>query len=670
MIIPIYFSYLTYTKQGISNACFPLGISMVASYAKKRLGDKIDLAIFQYPEHLSKSLENRAPRFACFSNYSWTLDISHEFAKKIKEKSPETITVFGGPNYPIEKNEQEKFLKSYSGIDFYIKGEGEKGFIELFESLEKFNFDIKKFKQKNTKTGNCYYFWDGKIINEETLPRLENLDEIPSPYLEGLLDKFFDKNLTPTIQTSRGCPFRCTYCQEGQEYFNKITRFSPKRIKEELAYIAKRVKVPNLIITDSNFGMYSEDLETCNHIAVLKKENNWPKYIDGNLGKNKKVVFEAVNLLEGDICLSAPVQSTDQDVLKNINRKNISLERIIEIAQGGKAANANSFSEIILCLPGDTKSAHFKSMFDMIDADINVVRSHQLLMLPGSDISTRKTREKYGMKTKFRLQPRCFGDYKVYNKNFSACEIDEICISNNTMPYKDYLECRSMDLTIEIFYNNAIFQELANFLKQQNIGVSSFIKEVQNKIPKSPLKRLYNNFLKETENSLWKSKKELESFIKQPGIVERYIKEESRINEQLGYRALAFFNNMETLHKISFACARDLLIKDDNFNKEKDCYLYELSKFSLFRKNNLLSLDEKQIGQFNYDFVSLSNNKFNDNALLYKLNDNIEISFSHSDEQKELISRYIQQFGLSLNGLGTMLSKSNANKFYREIKAV
>ena len=197
----------------------------------------------------------------CFTNYSWTLDISHEFAKKIKSKFPKTIAIFGGPNYPNEIDTQKSFLLSYPAIDFYIKGEGELGFVTLFENLKKFNFDAETLKRSKLKIGNCHYIFNNELYIGENLPRVKDLNDIPSPYLSGMFDKFFDKVLIPTIQTSRGCPFKCTFCQEGKDYFTKIYKYSLDRLVAELEYISKRVKVPNLYVLDSNFGMYKQDVE-------------------------------------------------------------------------------------------------------------------------------------------------------------------------------------------------------------------------------------------------------------------------------------------------------------------------------------------------------------------------------------------------------------------------
>jgi len=575
--------------------------------------------------------------------------------------------VFGGPNYPNEASTQKEFLLSYPAIDFHIKGEGETAFVELFENLEKFDFDVNAFKKNKIKSGNCHYVFEKKLIEGEVLPRIGNLDEIPSPYLSGSLDKFFDKTLTPSIQTIRGCPFKCTFCQEGKDYFTKIHKFSRERVKAELEYIAKKVQVTNLEIVDSNFGMYKQDVEVCKDISVIRKRDGWPKFIETSLGKSKKIM-ESISILEGGLPVSVSVQSTDDAVLESIKRKNIPPKTAIEIIKESDTHGGSSFGEIILCLPEDTLDKHFKSMFDMIDAGTNVVRSHQLLMLPDSDMNTLEQRKKFGMETRYRLQPKCFGNYELYNETFSCAEIDELCVANNTISYDEYLKCRFLNLTVELFYNNGVFKEYINLLKQYDIKASTLIKKINDSISSTSLIGLYNNFMQETEKSLWKDKTELEKYIKSPSMIDKYIKNDLRVNEQLAYRAKAFFYKMSDLHNIVVKAVKELINDKSSLGEAQEIYLNELTRFSLLRKTNLLSFDKEKTDKFHYDFVEISKRNFNDVPFFYFSSKQININFSHSNEQKKIISRYMDQIGSSMNNLGTILSKSVVEDFYRRVE--
>jgi len=127
---------LTHTGQLIAVNTIPLGISYVASYAKQTFQNEIDLEIFKYPDDFSDYLDKNTPKLACFSSFSWNIRIGHEYARLIKEASPETITIFGGPNFPDTPDEQKEFLQNHPEIDGYVEFEGEKSFVALFEALK------------------------------------------------------------------------------------------------------------------------------------------------------------------------------------------------------------------------------------------------------------------------------------------------------------------------------------------------------------------------------------------------------------------------------------------------------------------------------------------------------------------------------------------------------
>ena len=87
---------------------------------------------------------------------------------------------------------------------------------------------------------------DPKIVSGKYLERIKDLDEIPSPYLNGMLDKFFDGKLTPFLETNRGCPFTCSFCHTGADYYHKLNKFfSEKRVQDEIDYVEKNAKTWN-----------------------------------------------------------------------------------------------------------------------------------------------------------------------------------------------------------------------------------------------------------------------------------------------------------------------------------------------------------------------------------------------------------------------------------------
>jgi len=102
MTTTISFTDLTHTGSILPANTFPLGISMVAAYAKQELGDEIDFEIFKYPEDFSQYLEKGIPKIAAFSCYSWSFNLCLAFAERIRKASPQTIIIYGGVHFPTE----------------------------------------------------------------------------------------------------------------------------------------------------------------------------------------------------------------------------------------------------------------------------------------------------------------------------------------------------------------------------------------------------------------------------------------------------------------------------------------------------------------------------------------------------------------------------------------
>ncbi len=326
---------------------------------------------------------------------------------------------------------------------------------------------------------------------------------------------------------------------------------------------------------------------------------------------------------------------------------------------------------MILCLPGDTKEAHFKTIFDLMECDINVIRSHQFIMLFGSESATNWSRENYALVTRFRVTPRTMAPYELFGRATYAPEIDEICVANNTMPFEDYIECRLFNLTVEIFYNYGIFQELMIHLRRHGVSIPDFILNIHNRILSKtyPLADIYDGFMRETKE-LFETREELEDFLNQPGVKEKYLQGELGNNEQMMYRALAVFKHMDILHDTAFCAGREMLEQKSNLDEQGENYLRELATFSLLRKKDVLSVDGGIRKTFHFDFDGLQSCRFDADPLSFYRPNGINIEFDHSEKQKKLIKDYVKVYGLDNYGLGNILgTQSNVNNFYRRVAA-
>jgi len=665
----IAFCDLTHTSQIIAINTFPLGIGYVAAYAKENI-KKIKIDVFKLPDEFSEYLDKNTPDIVCFSNFSWNLNLQAEFAKKIKENSPNTVIIFGGPNFSNQPEQQIEFLNKYKSVDFYIEYEGEKPFFILFKELEKLNFNIEKFKKINPSVPSIRYLYDGELVSNKLIDRCSKLDELPSPYLSGVLDKFFDLKFIPMIQSSRGCPFQCTFCIEGSSYFRKVPRYSQGRVKEELKYIAERVKTTDMLITDSNFGIFPQDIETAKLIKQCQDEyNGYPHTVHVNTSKTgKQRTVDIVKILGETLPASAAVQSTDESVLKEIKRSNVSQDVLINYSKNIAKEGGQTEAEIILALEGDNKQKHIQSVKDMLDADMKFIRMHQLILLPGTEASSTVARKKWDHISRFRILPRCFGNYRYKNEKISAAEIEEICVGNKTMTHEDYVECRKFNLTVEIFNNDSIFSDLQIFLRSNEIKRSDLIERIHFLCLKDEVfSKIYKEFVDEEERNLAKSYEELEIFAKQDGIIDKYIEGFYGSNELQKYRALAVFKNMQKVHELAFKASTELLIEKEIFNKKIGVYMNELHDVSLIRKLDCLSPADKKEKRYHFDFKKLVELNFDTDPFKYYHKEGIDISFHHTNNQLKMIEDYKNQYGTTLVGLGRILSRANIERLFLTI---
>ncbi len=671
MTVKISFADLTHTGQVVAANTFPLGATMVASYAKQELGDQIDVEVFKYPDDFANYLDKGMPQFAGFSAFSWNIRLAHDYAKRIKAVSPKTITVFGGPNFPDAPKEQEAFLKRFPHIDCYFEFEGEISFVAFYNALKEIDFDWARFRDEKRLVQNIRYLSNGEFVAAPLAKKIDDPNIVPSPHLNGLSDKFYDGVLIPMIQSTRGCPYQCTFCWEGGSYFQKVKRFNQDRITKELDYISQRVgKVPDLCIVDANFGLFEGDMETAReiHRIQLSHPNRWPRTILAATAKNNKErTIEIVELLKETLPPTGAVQSTDAKVLANIKRKNVPNEVLAKMAQVTEQQGGQSEAEVILCLEGDSKKAHFQTVKDMLDSCFSFVRMYQFMMLPGTKSASQEHRDKYGFRTRFRVLPRCFGSYRFQNEQFQCAEIEEIVTGNKTMPHDDYLDCRAMHLTVETFHNDSIFFDLAQFLERQGIKRSEFISTIRDRVftDAPEIQKLYEGFRQEEQKNTWESYEQLDNFVRQAGCIDKYIAGEYGTNELYKYRALAVFQHLPALHDLAYGAAHSLLAGYDRLTEDAKVYLAELKEFSLLRKLSPLDTTQITLKVFHYDFPALLDKLFEADPTAFRVPKGVEIEILHTDQQRDLIEGYIRQYTTTPIGLGRILLRANMNRLYR-----
>ena len=664
---------LTHTgSKSYSPNLIPYPIGCIKSHLLEYSTHSSDLSveIFKDPQKFIDAFLEKKPTVVGFGNYVWNLELSTDLAKEIKSINPETLIVFGGPNFPLENKQREEWLRKRPFVDIYVVGDGEQSFTEIIDIWCE-THDINKVKEN--EISGCYSLVDDKLHRTgEFSPRIEDLDKIPSPYLSGYLDEFLkDSRLSPLLESNRGCPFTCTFCVDGTDSRSKIYHKSISRFEEELEYVAKHYEGKMLTIADLNFGMYARDIEISTGIARIKEKYDYPYYIQVSAGKNNKPrILECASILKGSMGLAASVQSLDKQVLENVKRNNISEQQLLEMTKAGNEMSANTYSEVILALPGDSKEKHFSTVLKLADSAIKIISMYQCMILEGSELGSEISKNHWKIQTKYRVLPRCFGAYRFGQKEILTAEIEEICVATSTLPIEDYYECRSFALTLGIFYQDEILLELYSFLRNFDINPSDLlpILHENRKYYSKGINDLYQSFDNDTRNELLDNRDQVRDLIKSDRtVIEKYAKGELGVNVLFKHRAIAALDLIDDIHEAAFSTASELLKKKDIQSYEKyNSFLQELKFFSILSKRNVFDYDKEYSHKFSYDFQKFLNERFS--SLPIKLETPIDVLFFSSDKQKQMIKERIEENGSDVNGIGKIISKMLGTMIHRKLK--
>lgn len=466
----VYFSQPSNKLPG--SVYLPYSAGAIAAYSwqfeeirsEYRLGEFIFMQ-----DDISQVVENiENPYLIGFSCYLWNTEYNLSLAKAIKEKWPDCITVFGGPNIP----ENTEYLERYEFIDILISGEGEVAFKELLCALKN-GSPFEKLKNISYRRETDFF------VTPKEIP--DDISDFPSPYTNGLFDsiinnpKYKGTQFDVVFETNRGCPYSCVFCYWGY-CENKFRTFPMKKIKAEIDWFAKN-KISFCFCADANFGILDRDEKIVDYIVEQKKLHGYPEKIESFAAKDKtdKVFDINYKLAQAGLTngVSVACQSLSPEVLKNIRRKNMSLEKLSETLNKYAKSGIPTYTDLILGLPGDSYESFCKSLAGVIEAgQHNSIQVAPFEMLPNTTMYTPEFIEKYKVKTvKANL---CLNRSKSCDTD-SLGSKSEIIVETSTMSRNDWRNAFRISTMVQGFHCMGLLTYVAVYLRREkNISYYDF----------------------------------------------------------------------------------------------------------------------------------------------------------------------------------------------------
>lgn len=405
-----------------------LALGMLAGYLRKvqsdgglqsyNIGKLLPAGLRAQPAApvLKKLSTLNTPAVCLFSSYVWNHDTNIEVATAVKQSAPGTLIIFGGPHVPKYEGETEQFLQDNPFIDIAVLGEGEVALAEILATLEA---RPEQGLEPLEQVSGVVFRSGGKVTRTPERKRLKDIGVLPSPYLSGELGDWFTGYSVAVLETNRGCPYGCTYCDWGSATLSKVTKFTPERVIAEVEFMAQR-KSEAIFIADANFGMLEQDIGIAEGIVAIHARYGYPKRIMTNFAKNGgrrlmrviKILHEGGLLPVGIIAL----QTTDPIVLKAIARDNIKTSSYEKLMDYFNSAGIPMASDLMVGLPGQTTESFARDLQFCFDWKVSASANYTSMM-PNAPMAERSYREKYALAVDDN-------DMIVSSNSFDAADMD------------------------------------------------------------------------------------------------------------------------------------------------------------------------------------------------------------------------------------------------------
>jgi hypothetical protein len=371
----------------------PIALGMCMTYAMQEFADHENIHISptlisneqDLVELLGSSEDNTSRRhILLFSNYLWNSAENLGLSRRAKELAPSCITIHGGPDTPAYTEAARSYLTREPHVDFIVAGEGEETLKELLAAL------VELRPREAITLDGLRFMANGRFIETGRRPRAEDVNRFPSPYLTGFFDNADVTNWqSATIETFRGCPYGCTFCDWGSVMGSKVKMFDIDRVAAEVEWVAAK-KVNTIWIADSNFGIIPRDVEIAQRICDAKERTGYPKTLILTFAKNvKSRVIDIVQLMVNAGLLGQGIislQTTDPETLRVIKRSNIKTSEYEKLRQAFAERNLPLCVELMIALPGSNVDAVKNDLAYHFDLPIEVF-IHRTVMLPNSPMA-------------------------------------------------------------------------------------------------------------------------------------------------------------------------------------------------------------------------------------------------------------------------------------------
>ena len=387
---------------------------------------KIEIAeytINQQIDEILRDIYKKKPDMLCFSCYIWNINYVEELIREIAKILPETEIWAGGPEVSYDA---KHFLEKFPEVKGVMKGEGEETFAEVINASE-----------LATVRGITYR--EGEQIVENPWREIMDLNKVPFVYQD--MTNFANKIIY--YESSRGCPFSCSYCLSSVD--KKLRFRDTELVKKELQFFIDH-EVPQVKFVDRTFNCsHKHAMEIWRYVAEHDKGiTNFHFEVSADLLNEEEIAF-IQSMRPGLIQLEIGVQSTNPDTIKEI-RRTMKFDKLAEIVKAiKKPGNIHQHLDLIAGLPYEDLESFRKSFDDVYELKPEQLQLGFLKVLKGSFMEENQK------------------EYELVFRDKPPYEV----LSTKWLTYPDVLLLKGVEEMVEVYYNTSQFTHTLAELEQE-----------------------------------------------------------------------------------------------------------------------------------------------------------------------------------------------------------
>lgn len=394
-----------------------------------------------------------------FSLYPWNAAYSLAVAAAAREAYPEALIVAGGPAVPRPDPLVRRLFREHSALDVLVFSEGELTFRSLLRAQLR--------GEGLGAVGGLAFRRGDEVLFTAPAERVFDFTQTASPYLDGTFDALLAEGRADfsmaLVETNRGCPFSCTFCDWSLT--KHVVEFPLERVRAELDWIADR-GFSHMAITDANFGIRPRDSGIARTLAEVKRVTGRPTYCYFYLTKNNhRRNLETIEILhEAGIgcCVGLAVQDFDEDVLKAVKRDNIQSGESIKLLQIMGGRGIPTHNELILGLPRQTRASFANTLVTAMPSwprhDFAI---YLCLLLDNTELAEPQERERFGIETR-----RCRWKTQRVGWNPVMDEYQEVVVGTVDMPFAEWRRTYRLAYLASAIFNQRLLRVVLQWLTE------------------------------------------------------------------------------------------------------------------------------------------------------------------------------------------------------------